>query len=79
LDVQGSYIDRTTSAYAPLSGEKFVNNLAAPHPPQAIFAMIQAAHQADFILQAGVRAINDVYIYSGAPAWLCARDLRSNA
>ena len=68
LGAQGTFIDRPTIAYAPLSGEKFVNNLLRPIPPQAIFAMIQAGHQADFILQAGVRAINDVYNYSGAPA-----------
>jgi hypothetical protein len=74
LGAQGTYIDRPTIAYAPLTGEKFVNNLLRPIPPQAIFAMIQAGHQADFILQAGVRAINDVYNYSGAPARLRSRD-----
>jgi hypothetical protein len=74
LGAQGQFIDRPTIAYAPLSGEKFVNNLLRPIPPQAIFAMIQAGHQADYILQAGVRAINDVYNYSGAPARLRERD-----
>jgi hypothetical protein len=74
LGAQGVYIDRPTIAYAPLSGEKFVNNLLRPIPPQAVFAMIQAGHQADFILQAGVRAINDVYNYSGAPARSRAQD-----
>ncbi|MCC6533703.1 MAG: hypothetical protein IT531_14240 [Burkholderiales bacterium] len=74
LGASGIYIDRPTIAYAPLAGEKFVNHLLRPIPPQAIFAMIQAGHQADFILQAGVRAINDVYNYSGAPARARARD-----
>jgi hypothetical protein len=68
LGASGVYVDRPTIAYAPLAGEKFVNHLLRPIPPNAIFAMIQAGHQADFILQAGVRAINDVYNYSGAPA-----------
>jgi hypothetical protein len=62
------YIDRPTIAYAPLTGEKFVNNLLRPIPPQAIFAMIQAGHQADYIFEAAVRAINDVYNYSASPA-----------
>ncbi|HSN38703.1 MAG TPA: hypothetical protein VLT92_00790 [Burkholderiales bacterium] len=64
----GLYTDRPTISYAPVTGEKFVNNLLRPIPPQAIFAMIQAGHQADYILQAAVRAINDVYNYSAAPA-----------
>lgn len=68
LGVTGLYTDRPTISYAPLTGEKFVNNLLRPIPPQAIFAMIQAGHQADYILQAAVRAINDVYNYSGSPS-----------
>lgn len=64
----GLYTDRPTVSYAPVTGEKYVANLLRPVPPQAIFAMIQAGHQADYILQAAVRAINDVYNYSGAPA-----------
>ena len=63
----GLYTDRPTISYAPVAGEKYVANLLRPVPPQAIFAMIQAGHQADYILQAAVRAINDVYNYSGAP------------
>lgn len=68
LGAQGTYTDRPTIAYAPLTGDKYVNSLLRPIPPQAIFAMIQAGHQADYILQAGVRAINDVYNYTAAPA-----------
>src|SRR5450759_1836298 len=68
IGVTGLYTDRPTISYAPLTGEKFVNNLLRPIPPQAIFAMIQAGHQADYIFQAAVRAINDVYNYSGSPS-----------
>jgi hypothetical protein len=64
----GIYTDRPTISYAPLTGEKFVNSLLRPIPPQAVFAMIVAGHQADFIFQATVRAINDVYNYSGTPS-----------
>jgi len=66
--LSGTYTDRPTITYAPLSGEKFVNNLLRPIPPQAVFAMILSGHQADFILSATVRAINDVYNHSSAPA-----------
>ena len=68
LGASGLYTDRPTISYAPLTGEKFVNNLLRPIPPQAIFAMMQAGHQADYILLAAVRAINDVYNYSGSPS-----------
>jgi len=64
----GSFSDRPTISYAPLTGEKFVNSLLRPIPPQAVFAMVVAGHQADFIFQATVRGINDVYNYSGAPS-----------
>jgi hypothetical protein len=64
--IGGSYTDRPTISYAPLTGERFVNNLLRPIPPQAVFAMIMAGHQADFILRATVRSINDVYSYTGA-------------
>jgi hypothetical protein len=68
IGVTGLYTDRPTISYAPLTGEKFVNNLLRPIPPQAIFAMIQAGHQADYIFQVAVRAINDVYNYSNSPS-----------
>jgi hypothetical protein len=68
LGIAGSYSDRPTISYSPLSGEKFVNSLLRPIPPQAVFAMIVAGHRADFIFQSAVRAINDVYNYSGSPA-----------
>jgi len=64
--VTGLYTDRPTISYAPLTGEKFINNLLRPIPPQAIFAMIQAGTQADYILRVTVRAINDIYNYSGS-------------
>lgn len=64
----GIYTDRPTISYAPLTGEKFVNSLLRPIPPQAVFAMILSGHQADFILRATVRAINDVYNHSASPA-----------
>lgn len=68
IGASGTYIDRPTISYAPLTGEKFVNSLLRPIPPQAVFAMIVAGHPADYIFESTVRAINDVYNYSGSPA-----------
>jgi len=64
----GIYTDRPTISYAPLTGQKFVDSLLRPIPPQAVFAMIVSGHQADFIFQSTVRAINDVYNFTGSPA-----------
>jgi len=68
LGATGTYIDRPTISYEPLTGEKFINSLLRPISPQAVFAMIQSGHQADYILQATVRAINGVYNHSASPA-----------
>jgi len=68
LGLFGTYTDRPTISYAPLSGERFVNNLLRPVPPQAVFAMVMSGHQAEFIFRATVRAINDVHNYTAAPA-----------
>jgi len=68
LGATGTYVDRPTISYAPLTGQRFINVLLRPIPPQAIFAMIQSGHPADYILQATVRAINDIYSYTTSPA-----------
>ena len=64
----GTYTDRPTISYAPVTGKEYVEKLLRPIPPQAIFAMIQAGHPADYILSLTVRAINDVHNYSASPA-----------
>lgn len=68
LGMSGIYTDRPTISYTPVTGQKYIEKLLRPIPPQAIFAMIQAGHQADFILALTVRAINGVYNYSAGPA-----------
>lgn len=61
LGAIATFTDRPTISYTPLTGERFVNTLLRPIPPQSVFAMIQSGHQADFILRGTVRAINDVF------------------
>jgi hypothetical protein len=67
LGASGSYTDRPTISYTPVTGKKYVDALLRPIPPQAIFAMIQAGHQADFIMRGTVRAINGVHNTSLSP------------
>ena len=67
LGATGTYIDRPTISYTPVTGKKYVDALLRPIPPQAIFAMIQAGHQADFIMRGTVRTINGVHNASASP------------
>jgi hypothetical protein len=68
LGASAQYTDRPTISYMPVTGEKYIDKLLRPIAPQAIFAMIQAGHPADYILSLTVRAINDTYNYSAGPA-----------
>ena len=68
IDVSGHYIDRPTVSYTPVTGNRFINSLLRPIPPQTILTMIDAGHDAGFILPLAVRSINGVYNYSLSPA-----------
>jgi hypothetical protein len=74
LGVSGAYTERPTISYTPVTGEKYIGKLLRPIPPQAIFAMIQAGHPADYILSLTARAINDVFNYSASPARMRRED-----
>jgi hypothetical protein len=62
----GTYIDRPTLSYTPLTGDKFTKSLLRPIPPSAIFSLIAAGYPADFMLQVTTRALNGVYNRSNA-------------
>ena len=64
----GTYTDHPTISYTPVTGQKYIEKLLRPIPPQAIFAMIQAGHPADFILSLSVRGFNNVFNQSAGPA-----------
>ncbi|MGB7540416.1 MAG: hypothetical protein WBM28_00165, partial [Burkholderiales bacterium] len=66
LGATGTYTDKPTISYTPITGERYMNSLLRPIPPQAIFAMIESGHPADYILRVTVRAINGIYNYSAA-------------
>lgn len=61
LGISGSYVDHPTITYVPVTGKKYIDSLLRPIPPQAVFAMIQGGHPADFILSLSVEAINGIY------------------
>jgi len=64
LGVSGSYSESPTISYAPLSGERLVNSLLRPIPPETVFAMINGGRRVDFLLRATLRSINGVYAAS---------------
>ena len=66
LGATGTYTDKPTISYTPITGERYMNSLIRPIPPQAIFAMIESGHPADLVLRVTVRAINGVYNYSAS-------------
>jgi hypothetical protein len=68
LTVGGHYTDRPTVSYTPVTGTRFINSLLRPIPPQTIFTMIDAGHNASFLLSLAVRSINGITNYSLAPS-----------
>jgi len=62
----GTYTDKPTVSYTPITGERYMNGLIRPIPPQAIFAMIESGHPANLVLRVTSRAINGVYNYSAS-------------
>ncbi len=56
----GSYTDRPTVTYVPLSGEAFSHRLLTPVSPVSLFALVQAGWPVDFIFRICVRRINGI-------------------
>lgn len=52
------FIDRPTITYVPLTGQRYLQGLVTPIPPQSLFFAIQAGWPADMILKLGVSSIN---------------------
>lgn len=58
LGAQGTYVDRPTITYVPLTGDRFLHGLVDPVPPAAIFRLMQSGYAADFVLSLGVDSLN---------------------
>lgn len=58
LGTTGSYTDRPTITYTPLTGAHFLQVMMTPIPPPALFRLIEQGWPADLLLQAGVQSIN---------------------
>jgi hypothetical protein len=57
-NVNGSYTDRPTITYAPLSSDKFARSLMAPIPITGVVLLLQAGYPADIVLRVCTNSVN---------------------
>jgi len=60
LSAHGTFTDRPTITYTPLSGEKFARSLMKPIPPPAVLSLIQAGYPIDLVLRICVHSVNGI-------------------
>jgi len=60
-NVNGSYTDRPTITYSPLSSDKFARSLMAPIPVSGIVLLMQAGYPADVVLRVCANSVNGIY------------------
>jgi hypothetical protein len=60
LSAQGSYADRPTLIYAPLTGTDFLKKLMTPIPPSAVLFTLQSGYAADLVMPIAIDSINGV-------------------
>ena len=58
VNAAGTYIDRPTVIYAPLTGVDFLKRLMTPMPPSSVLFMLQSGYSADRIMPIVLDSIN---------------------
>ena len=61
VSAAGTYGEKPTVTYLPMSGEKFARSLMTPIPPAAILNFLQAGYPADIIMRLTVHTINGIH------------------
>ena len=65
--VSGTYIDRPTVIYAPLTGTDFIKKLMSPIPPSAVLFLLQSGYSATVVMAIAVDSVNGVANESRRP------------
>jgi len=74
LNAHGTFTDRPTITYIPLSGEKFARNLMKPLPLPALLSLIQAGYPIDLVLRICTHSVNGIRNRFGGSARARASD-----
>jgi len=60
LGTAGTYTDRPTVVYQPLTGAHFLKVLMTPIPPPALFPLIESGWPVDLLLQIAAQSVNGI-------------------
>ena len=74
VGVEGSYAERPTITYTPLSGEKFTRSLLTPIPPASLLFFIQSGWPVKLLFELCVKSVNDLDNRSTAPGFARTAD-----
>jgi hypothetical protein len=58
VNAHGTFTDRPTITYTPLTGDKFLQGFLTPIHPAKVFSLVQSGYAADFILELSVESLN---------------------